>query len=65
MRVGSIDVDGNGSIETEKESGWYTFSGIAPGAYTLREVQQNGWTQTWPNTGQYSVAMASGPRFLE
>ena len=55
-----LDVDGNGSIEPDKESGWYTFSGVAPGTYTLREVQQSGWQQTWPVSGEYSVTIGSG-----
>ncbi len=34
---------------TTDVNGNYTFSNLGPGTYTLREVQQSGWTQTTSN----------------
>jgi|GEM_PF-2571498 len=42
----SIDVNGNGAIDPETESGLYSFAGLAPGPYEVREIQQVGWRQT-------------------
>jgi uncharacterized protein (TIGR03118 family) len=44
------DTDGN-----------YTFDGLAEGNYTVEEVIQAGWKQTFPETpGLYNVTLASG-----
>ena len=39
--------------------GQYGFSDLAPGAYTVREVAQPGWTQTFP-AGGHSVSLTTG-----
>lgn len=49
------DVDNNGSIDPETETGWYQFS-VDPGTYTLQEVAQAGWVQTWPDTPLEALA---------
>ncbi|MEK7547005.1 MAG: SdrD B-like domain-containing protein [Patescibacteria group bacterium] len=49
-------------------SGNYTFSGLADGSYTVCEVLQSGWTQTYPSSGAscsgttngYSVTITGG-----
>lgn len=43
--TGDRDLNQNLTIEMEQERGWYVFSGLMPGNYTIREVQQPGWIQ--------------------
>ena len=43
-----VDVNGDEQIDPETERGWYWFSDIAPGTYSVREVAQQGWRQTYP-----------------
>ncbi|MEO2017537.1 MAG: Calx-beta domain-containing protein, partial [Fuerstiella sp.] len=43
-----MDIDGNGSITPETESGWYWLNDVAIGDWTVREVAQPGWHQTAP-----------------
>jgi len=41
--------------------GSYSFTGVLPGSYTVEEVAQNGWTQSYPaSPGTYPVTLASG-----
>lgn len=42
-------------------NGKYTFSGLAPGQYVIREIQQSGWTQTYPSTQGNSHAVNLAP----
>jgi hypothetical protein len=50
-----LDADGNGQLGTSEASattagdGSYSFDGLAPGTYTVAEVQQMGWQQTYPS----------------
>ncbi|MEK7264115.1 MAG: SdrD B-like domain-containing protein [Bacteroidota bacterium] len=45
-------------------SGNYSFINLNAGSYTVSEVSQSGWLQTFPpNPGVYSVAIASGSNF--
>jgi hypothetical protein len=42
-------------------SGSYSFSNIGPGTYTVKEMQQSGWSQTAPaSPGTYTVVATSG-----
>jgi hypothetical protein len=58
---------GNITVQTDA-NGVYTFANVLDGVYTVCEVQQVGWTQTFPstNTGNcgggngYSVTIANG-----
>lgn len=50
-----IDFNGDNQIDPETETGWYQFS-VSPGTYTLQEVQQDGWQQTWPDTPLEALA---------
>jgi uncharacterized repeat protein (TIGR01451 family) len=42
------------TIETPLD-GTYSFDHLAPGSYTVREVQQAGWVQTYPPGGSHLV----------
>ena len=58
-----LDRDGNGSIDattTTDQYGYYRFTGIGPGSYTVSELQQAGWLQTGPASGSYTVVTTSG-----
>jgi Ca2+-binding RTX toxin-like protein len=43
-----IDLNGDGIIDPNTESGLYHFTGLGPGKYIVREIQQDGWIQTYP-----------------
>lgn len=53
-----LDLNGNGSWETEEpsivtdETGVFNFSGLAAREYKVREVQQQGWIETLPTYTQ-------------
>ena len=36
--TGDVDLDSSGTIDPETERGWYGFSAVAPGSYTVSEV---------------------------
>ena len=40
--------------------GLYSFAGLIPGDYELREVLQSGWMQTYPDPNLYSLTLISG-----
>ena len=50
-----IDLNQDGSINTQTESGLYQFNNLAAGTYLVREVLQSGWTQSAPDDGSYTV----------
>jgi uncharacterized repeat protein (TIGR01451 family) len=39
--------------------GTYTISGVKPGTYAVREVQQNGWNCSTPNSGAGGIPVAA------
>ncbi|MFB2983083.1 hypothetical protein [Microseira sp. BLCC-F43] len=45
---GTTDANGDGSINTA-DLGFYKFAPVLRGTYFVREVQQVGWTQTYPS----------------
>ncbi|GET41989.1 hypothetical protein [Microseira wollei] len=45
---GTTDANGDGSINTA-DLGFYKFAPLLRGTYFVREVQQAGWTQTYPS----------------
>jgi subtilisin-like proprotein convertase family protein len=42
---------------TSDETGFYAFSGLAPGNYTVRQVSPAGWRETGPPGGAYSITL--------
>ncbi|RUW31041.1 hypothetical protein EOA38_18900, partial [Mesorhizobium sp. M1E.F.Ca.ET.041.01.1.1] len=62
-----LDINGNNSLDLGEPStvtdanGYYHFT-VTPGTYTIREVQQAGWSQDAPNNaqGEYTVTLAAG-----
>lgn len=44
-----IDLDGNGVIDPETESGRYVFADVPAGTYVVQEIIPDGWTQSQPN----------------
>ena len=63
-----VDYDGNGSPGAGEPSavtgagGVYSITGIEPGTYAVREVQQPGWTCSFPSPCFYTETFASGGR---
>jgi uncharacterized protein (DUF2141 family) len=67
-----LDTNGNGALDsgeistTTDKHGAYKFSNLPAGTYTVREVQQVGWTQTYPSTNaandQYSFTLSAGQK---
>ena len=61
-----IDANNNGKLDAGEKTavttsgGKYTFSGLAAGTYTVREVIPSGWKQTGPSSGFYTVTLAAG-----
>ncbi|MFP6693459.1 MAG: SdrD B-like domain-containing protein, partial [Pirellulales bacterium] len=59
-----LDADGNNQLGVEEAftttdgGGGYTFAELGPGSYTVREVQQAGWTQTTASPS--TIAAVSG-----
>ncbi len=57
----TINLAGSTNASTTTDAnGHYSFSGLTPGDYTISEVQQAGWTQSAPASGDYDVTLASG-----
>jgi hypothetical protein len=49
----------NGSNTVTDVNGYYYFTNLTPGVYTVTEVQQAGWTQTAPPGGSYTVTLTN------
>ncbi len=53
--------DGTVSTNTTAADGTYSFTGLTAGTYTVGEVLQTGWVQTFPAApGTYSMTVTSG-----
>ena len=58
MEGWSIQLSKDGSVvntTTTGKDGAYKFVGLAPGSYSVAEVEQSGWTRTAPKEGSYAV----------
>jgi hypothetical protein len=58
--TGTIDVNGDSTIDPEMEVGLYEFSQIPPGVYEVREVAKLGWVTRYPSTTSYTVIVGLG-----
>ena len=59
----TLDKDGNGSTDattTTDAYGFYRFTGVGPGSYTVMQVPQAGWLPTGPASGRHTVTTTSG-----
>ena len=56
-----FDDNNNGELDSGERSvvtdadGNYRFNSVTPGTYTVAEVLQPGWTQTYPSSGTYTL----------
>ena len=51
----------NGDVATTNALGVYSFPNLLPGTYVVSEVQQTGWTQTFPTApGTHTVNVTAG-----
>lgn len=55
-----ITVEDNLNTADINETGQYKFTNLAPGTYTVRQVIPNGFVQTAPNLGSYTVELGVG-----
>ena len=61
-----LDANNNGALDPGEVStvtaanGTYSFTGLGPGTYNVREVAPSGWTETSPPGNVYRVTMTSG-----
>jgi hypothetical protein len=60
-----LDTNANGALDSGEPSttsdrlGNYLFSGLAPGSYIVRQVDQAGWKTTFPSSGSHAVILAA------
>ena len=54
------DLNGDGQIEPASKRGWYDFARLKRGTYTVRELPQAGWAQTFPE-GSQTVTVRANP----
>jgi len=58
-----VDLDANGQIDPETESGIYVFSNVAGGTYVVQEVIPVGWQQSSPNNPNLIAALDLDTQF--
>jgi len=56
----SIDLNGDGVIDAQTESGRYEFTGLMPDRYIVRQVARDGWDRTRPAGGKYAFTAETG-----
>jgi len=66
-----LDNNGNGVLDSGERStlsasnGYYAFADLTPGTYTVREVVQSGWRQTYPSADRpYVLTLSAGQSVL-
>jgi protocatechuate 3,4-dioxygenase beta subunit len=61
-----LDANGNGKLDPGERSvltgpdGAYSFAGLGPGSWAVREVVPAGWLRISPSAGSYPVHLSSG-----
>lgn len=58
-------LDGGEPVAVSDASGHYSFANLSPGNYTVNEVQQTGWAQTFPAQGEWTITLASGQNIVD
>jgi hypothetical protein len=58
--INLTDSNGNTKTVITDANGNYKFTGLTAGTYTITETLQNGWVQTAPSGGSYTVTIISG-----
>lgn len=53
-----VDLNQNQQIDPSTERGWYSFVGLGPGSYTVREVPLSGWLSSTPANTAYLQSQA-------
>lgn len=51
---------GKPSTVTKYSTGAYHFPGLPAGNYHVREIQQSGWTATYPSNGRHDITLTAG-----
>ena len=54
-----VDLNGDGQIDPDTESGRYCFDALKPGTFTLREVSREGWVQSAPADPEFKVELGT------
>jgi len=60
-----LDIDKDGQLDagetstTTDANGYYVFGGLSPGEYTVAQVMQSGWRQTWPADASHTVTVTA------
>jgi protocatechuate 3,4-dioxygenase beta subunit/uncharacterized protein (DUF2141 family) len=66
-----LDTNNNGVLDSGEKSavtdddGKYASTGLAAGAYTVREVQKEGWRHTLPAAGFYALVLATDQKLID
>ena len=60
-----LDTNKNGELNSGEPStitdanGYYVFGGLGPGSYTVAQVVQSGWQETWPGDDGHEVTLSN------
>jgi len=66
-----LDTDKDGQLDSGETStttdanGYYVFGGLSQGQYTVAQVVQSGWKQTWPTDTAHTVTISTGDPWAE
>ena len=55
-----VDLDGDGTIDPQTQTGLYRFTAIEPGTYRVRIVGRDNWAVTGPAAGAHEYTLSSG-----
>jgi len=50
---------------TTDANGYYVFGGLSPGEYTVAQVVQSSWRQTWPTDAAHAVTISTSDLWVE
>lgn len=61
--ISALYPDGKTHTRTTNSDGYYIFSDLGPGSYTVSENGQTNWNNTTPTSGHFDIQMTSGGEF--